>query len=246
MQYLETESSTGHPAEEINRCWDPNFLIQTNRKTPSWRAGLVRVCASSGGKRFISTQGFLFFFCHCVFKVFAFISNIMQYTILHLYMNSMSPPWKKASLFPLSCLPFSSKGDSSDAVWFPVHALLVCWPSTRCTAQNCRVSRLTCFSYIFLWIRINKQQKTRTWIHLSKQVCRKCWKLSNTLATVGQYTNSVVKSTDFSIFHSYHESSSCFHLRWNLASSSTCLAEQFTWRITATDAKFFLLGLGHK
>lgn len=84
------------------------------------------------------------------------------------------------------------------------------------------------------------------WIHLSKQVCRKCWKLSNTLATVGQYTNSVVKSTDFSIFHSYHESSSCFHLRWNLASSSTCLAEQFTWRITATDARFFLLGVGHK
>lgn len=159
MQYLETESSTGHPAEEIKRCWDPNFLIQTNRKTPSRRAGLVRVCASSGGKRFISTKGFLFFFV-ILFSKFLLLfptSCSIQYCI-YIWIQCHPSEKKKSITFSLWCFPFSSKGDSSDAVWFPVYSLLVCWPSTRCTAQNCRVSRL--FLY-FLWIRINKQQTTK-------------------------------------------------------------------------------------
>lgn len=243
MQYLETESSTGHPAEEINRCWDPNFLIQTNRKTPSWRAGLVRVCASSGGKRFISTQGFLFFFV-IVFSKFLLLfptSCSIQYCI-YIWIQC-HPPEKKHHFFLSRVFLFLAKATVVTLCGF---LFILCWFAGPPLDAQHRTAGFQDLRVFLIFFMDKNKQTTKTWIHLSKQVCRKCWKLSNTLATVGQYTNSVVKSTDFSIFHSYHESSSCFHLRWNLASSSTCLAEQFTWRITATDAKFFLLGVGHK
>lgn len=241
MQYLETESSTGHPAEEINR--DPNFLIQTNRKTPSWRAGLVRVCASSGGKRFISTQGFLFFFV-IVFSKFLLLfptSCSIQYCI-YIWIQC-HPPEKKHHFFLSRVFLFLAKATVVTLCGF---LFILCWFAGPPLDAQHRTAGFQDLRVFLIFFMDKNKQTTKTWIHLSKQVCRKCWKLSNTLATVGQYTNSVVKSTDFSIFHSYHESSSCFHLRWNLASSSTCLAEQFTWRITATDAKFFLLGVGHK
>lgn len=124
MQYLETESSTGHPAEEINRCWDPNFLIQTNRKTPSWRAGLVRVCASSGGKRFISTQGFLFFFV-IVFSKFLLLfptSCSIQYCI-YIWIQC-HPPEKKHHFFLSRVFLFLAK---ATVVMLCGFLFILCW-----------------------------------------------------------------------------------------------------------------------
>lgn len=57
------------------------------------------------------------------------------------------------------------------------------------------------------------------------------WLLSHTILRFFLWSsNYVVKSPNFWLFHSQHESPQCFHLQWNLASSSTCLEDHITRR----------------